>query len=172
MYGGGGICDDIAEAMCNVIHNKTEYNCFTLYNEYDYHTSMHVYDIGQKLIFNVDIPPNCYETGAGYTWKKKPNIRFNTWMVVIDPEDWDNYFDEDDELMALNENVTKDKDFNYLGYECRIPFMERFNSYGCAIYKDGEYKLGMRGPVGSLDKARKVVKESVDGIIAKEKSGL
>jgi hypothetical protein len=97
-YGSGGICDDIADAMCDVINNKTEYECFHLYNEYDCHTSIYVYDSNEKLIYNVDIPPYIYEKGTGYNWKKIKNIKFIANHVDINEVDWDDFFDEDGDL--------------------------------------------------------------------------
>ena len=43
VYGEGGICDDIANEICSVLINNG-IDCFTLYNEYDYHTSAYAYD--------------------------------------------------------------------------------------------------------------------------------
>jgi hypothetical protein len=95
-YGSGGICDDIAEAMCDVINNKTKYVCFHLYNEYDCHTSIYVYDRENREIYNVDIPPYVYEQGTAYTWKKIPNVQFSQNNIIIDnmSSDYDNYIDE------------------------------------------------------------------------------
>jgi hypothetical protein len=97
-YGSGGICDDIADSMCDVINEKTNYGCFHLYNEYDCHTSIYVYDESNKLLYNVDIPPYVYETGYGYTWKKNKNISFNINNVEIIELDYSHYIDEDGNL--------------------------------------------------------------------------
>jgi len=96
VYGSGGICDDIAEAMCDIINNKTQYGCFHLYNEYDCHTSIYVYDINTKELFNVDIPPYVYERGNAYTWKKIPNVQFSQNNIIINnmSSDYDDYIDE------------------------------------------------------------------------------
>lgn len=98
VYGSGGICDDIADAMCGVVNDKTEYGCFTLYNEYDCHTSIYVYDIGSKKIYNVDIPPYVYEKGTAYTWKKIQDVTFDVNNIDISEVDWDMYLDEDGNL--------------------------------------------------------------------------
>lgn len=98
-YGSGGICDDIADAMChNVINLKTNYGCFHIYNEYDCHTSIYVYDLATKQIYNVDIPPYIYESGTGYNWKKIKNVSFNVNHIDIIEVEWDNYFDNDGNL--------------------------------------------------------------------------
>ena len=82
-YGTGGICDVIADEMCNVVYEKTDYNCFSNYNEIDCHSSIYVYDSDNKLLFNVDIPPYVYETGTGYNWKKLKNIQFQKEDVIL-----------------------------------------------------------------------------------------
>lgn len=83
-YGAGGICDDIAESICEVINRKTTLECFVDYNEYDTHTSVFAYDYDNKRLFNVDIPPSVYETGGGYTWKKKNDVTFDRSDVVVE----------------------------------------------------------------------------------------
>ena len=39
----------------------------------------------------------------------------------------------------------KDEDFEYRGYECRIPYVERRRAYGASVYKDGRYRFGLKG---------------------------
>jgi len=99
LYGTGGICDEIADAMCDVVHGKTDYNCFTLYNEFDCHTSIYVYDIEKKLLYNVDIPPYIYESGIAYTWKKLKDVNFIVDHVAITEQDYDDYLDENGEVI-------------------------------------------------------------------------
>lgn len=99
VYGSGGICDDIAGAMCSVIYSKTEYGCFTLYNEYDCHTSAYVYDIEKKLLYMVDIPPYVYETGTAYTWRKIKDVEFFIRNVTIEEYDYDDYLNEDGDIL-------------------------------------------------------------------------
>lgn len=95
-YAAGGICDDIASAICEVLDRK-RIDCTYFYNEYDYHTSAYAYDINTKELFKVDIPPWIYEEGAGYTWRKLPGIRFNRNHIIIGNESdlWDDWFEED-----------------------------------------------------------------------------
>lgn len=95
IYGSGGICDDIADAMCDVINNKTNYDCFHLYDEYNCHTSIYVYDVNSKQIFNVNIPPYVYEKGFGYSWKKINDVIFNLNDIDISEVDYDIYIDDD-----------------------------------------------------------------------------
>lgn len=111
-YGGGGICDDVADAMCDVAQ-KAHMNCFTLYNEGYCHTSIYVYDEASKQLYNVDIHPYNYETGTAYTWKKIQNVKFTPEMVDVDDisGDWDNYFDENGDVRELNESSVNEKQF-------------------------------------------------------------
>jgi len=100
-YGSGGICDDIADKMCDVIYEWTNYGCFTRYDEYACNTSIYVYDTETKQLYNVDISPYNYETGGGYTWKKIPDVKFESSMVTVSDYmlDYDDYIDEDGEII-------------------------------------------------------------------------
>jgi hypothetical protein len=92
-YGYGGICDDIADKMCEVIYNNTEYSCNTRFCEYDHHTSIYVTDEKNKITFNVDIQPYNYEEGAGYTWKKIKGVKFTEDMIDIRQSDYESFED-------------------------------------------------------------------------------
>lgn len=94
MYGAGGICDDIAEQIATTISDLTPYDTFTLYNEYDTHTSAYAFHIASKSLYKVDIPPYVYETGYGYNWNKKKNVIFNPAHFVIEPMEYDMFIDE------------------------------------------------------------------------------
>ena len=96
IYGSGGICDDIASAMCDKIEH---YGCYHQYDEYACHTSIYVYDTENREIFNVDIPPNKYETGYGYTWKKNPNVQLKGDDIKITELSYNDYFDENGDLL-------------------------------------------------------------------------
>lgn len=63
----------------------------------------------------------------------------------------------------------RDEDFEYRGYDCKIPFIPRRNAYGAAVYLDGKYKLGLKG-FGPLQKSIDWAKQSVDGLIKKQHS--
>lgn len=68
VYGSGGICQDIAEAFCDVLFdhniNRTTFNASIGTN----HVWAIVYDDEEETAYDVDIPPHVYETGGGYTW--------------------------------------------------------------------------------------------------------
>lgn len=93
-YGSGGICDDISDMICDIINDKTKYDCFSLYNEYDYHTSSYAYDSENRIIFNIDLPYYIYETGAGYNWKKKPGVKFKEEDIIITQLSYDDFEEE------------------------------------------------------------------------------
>ncbi len=89
--GGGGICDQIADAIANIVAHKL--GDMVEINDYgfdgDDHASKVVsvisLDSGQPTgeRYLVDIPYSFYETGSGYSWKKIPNVVFSSSMVQI-----------------------------------------------------------------------------------------
>ena len=91
-YGTGGICDDIAQEMAEVITRKLRLNAYSQYNEYDTHTSVFVQIDEIQGLIKVDIHPSNYEVGYGYTWQKIPNVRFNSGMVSV--EDFSDFYSE------------------------------------------------------------------------------
>ena len=95
-YAGGGICHILAEAICDVLGNNG-IECTTVSSSHE----QHVYVAGKfaEGIYIIDIPHHTYETGGGFSWKKIPNITFETgdvtfYMASSDPADWKNYTDE------------------------------------------------------------------------------
>jgi hypothetical protein len=111
-YGHGGICDDIAEAICDVLYTA-RIDCVSVYNESFYHTSPYAYDFSDfnieeyeeqgdnRILIKVDIPPYVYEEGAGYIWKKIPNVKFTARDFVIEDMSWNvsDMFDLDGNLI-------------------------------------------------------------------------
>jgi hypothetical protein len=98
-YGSGGICDDIADEICQVIESLTPHNCFTRYDEYECHTSCYIYNVDTRLCFFLDIPYHVYETGGGYSWKKIKDVEFATNFIFIKQVDYDDFFDEDGDFI-------------------------------------------------------------------------
>jgi len=93
-FGYGGICDAIADAITEIIRSKTQYESFTNYDEYEFHTSTYVYHCYDEemdenefekraYMISVDIPYWMYESGAAYTWTKKQGVHFSADMVEI-----------------------------------------------------------------------------------------
>lgn len=94
--GYGGICQDIAEAMANVL-SENEIECSTVSQQVG---EQHVYVIAKTEdgVFEVDISPYTYEKGGGYCWKKIPNVVFDKSDIIInrlspDPDDYEQYVD-------------------------------------------------------------------------------
>jgi len=80
--GSGGICQDIAEAISNVLH-AAGINCRTM--DSNGMGEQHVWIVAkfQEGIYEVDISPSVYETGGGYNWKKIPGVKFDSHDVMI-----------------------------------------------------------------------------------------
>lgn len=96
--GYGGICQDIAEAMANVL-SENGIECSTVSQQIG---EQHVYVIAkiEDGVYEVDISPYTYESGGGYCWKKIPNVVFDQSDIIIkrlspDPEDFEQYLDYD-----------------------------------------------------------------------------
>lgn len=77
--GEGGICDGIADALMEVLGSHGIHDVQTQYSE------PHTYIIGRFVegIFTIDIPYSVYESGYLYTWKKKPNVKFEPGNIEI-----------------------------------------------------------------------------------------
>jgi len=94
---GGGICHLIADAMIEVLAARG-------FEAVSFHASIgenHVWANAQTSdgVFRVDIPPDTYETGGGYTWFKVPDVELDARDVLIeqispDPADFDEYLDD------------------------------------------------------------------------------
>lgn len=76
VYGSGGICQDIAEAVAQVINNNTPFNTTTVSASCG---EQHVWCVSytETEAYSIDIPYHVYETGSGYNWKKKKNVKFD-----------------------------------------------------------------------------------------------
>lgn len=84
--------------MCEIFDKNKQGDKFACYSSgeyYDFHVVMYAYispeyltqdedgNTENEVLFEVDIPYDNYETGGGFTWKKKPNIKFDDSMVII-----------------------------------------------------------------------------------------
>lgn len=80
-YGGGGICHEIADSIVEVLSQHDVEATSVSQSIGD----VHVYVVAkfQEGIYEIDIPPNIYEIGSAYTWKKIPNIKFNKNNIII-----------------------------------------------------------------------------------------
>jgi len=87
--GSGGICDRISEAMASVIVGSIpDVQIADGGAEGDDHAWLIVHDGRQG--YHVDIPAHIYEHGGGYSWTKRPDVKFSPNDVEISqiPADW------------------------------------------------------------------------------------
>lgn len=97
-YAGGGICHLIADAMADVLMAEGIKQVSTVSQQMD---EVHVYVVAadDSGVYRIDIPPSVYETGGGYTWKKRQGIEITADDVEIDrlstdPDDYEQYTEE------------------------------------------------------------------------------
>jgi len=95
--GAGGICHLIADEFVDIL-NSNGYEAVSVNSQIG---ENHVWSVVKMDdgVWEVDIPPYCYETGGGYTWEKIPDIKFDVDDVVInmlssDPEDFRDYLED------------------------------------------------------------------------------
>lgn len=82
-YGGGGVCDDVAQALSGVVFSLPGVEVVGGGQDGDDHAWIVVYDDADA--FAVDVPPGVYETGGGYSWKKIEGAEITPDDVVIEP---------------------------------------------------------------------------------------
>lgn len=86
VYGAGGICTDISSAIADVIADRIrDVDFHEGGQDGDDHAWIIVTD--GKEAYGVDIPPGVYESGMGYKWTKRKNVRFAANDVDIFPID-------------------------------------------------------------------------------------
>jgi len=80
--GQGGICDQIAQALQDVISsNLGDVELDEYGHDGDDHAAV-VASRGKERYY-VDIPYQMYETGSGYRWKKIEDVKFNSNHVLV-----------------------------------------------------------------------------------------
>ena len=77
--GAGGICHLIADAMLDVL---SKYDVWAVSQSCSHEVHVNVIAQFREGIYVVDINPYNYETGGGYTWKKRPDIEFTPDFVT------------------------------------------------------------------------------------------
>lgn len=82
VLGGGGICQDVAEGIANVV-SMAGIDATTLFDEYEHHVECVAYSANEA--YYVDIPYQLYEIGGGYNWKKIKNVVFEPDNVTFAP---------------------------------------------------------------------------------------
>lgn len=95
-YAGGGICHLIADEFVSIL-DQHDIEAATATQQIE---EQHVFTIAQldDGVYIVDIPPNTYETGAAYSWERKPDIKIDANDIYIDkisnnPEEFEEFID-------------------------------------------------------------------------------
>jgi hypothetical protein len=86
--GSGGICHLIADRMVGTLSDEG-FEAVSTHSEGIGENHVWVTVQTAQGVVMVDIPPGVYETGGGYTWKKRPDIVFSPSDVLIDVIDRD-----------------------------------------------------------------------------------
>lgn len=82
-YGGGGICDDVASALSEVVTRSLD-DVTIVDGGQDGDDHAFIVVLTDTEAVAVDIPPDVYETGGGYSWEKIEGVRFDAGDVVLD----------------------------------------------------------------------------------------
>jgi|ERR1035437_4380320 hypothetical protein len=82
--GHGGICHLIADDLADIL-SGVGIECSTVCDS----SVQHVYLVCKfrEGIYSIDIPYYFYESGGGFSWKKKKDIKFDSSHVIIHPID-------------------------------------------------------------------------------------
>ena len=81
LLGGGGACDGISCVIQEIFAEKG-YEVVEGGQEGDDHSFAVIHN--KKDAFIVDIPPEVYETGGGYNWKKKEEVKLRPEDIFIE----------------------------------------------------------------------------------------
>ena len=98
VFGSGGICDQVAEKMGDVINDRVgDITTHEGGQEGDDHSWVVVIRSGDPAEgVGVDIPPGVYETGGGYSWSKVPGVMIRPDDVEIFEIDPDGFVDAEE----------------------------------------------------------------------------
>lgn len=80
VYGGGGICDNVATALVEALQ-AAGHDAFTLHYEQDNHTVAVALMDGRTV--EVNIPLHLYERGSWYSYKKVEGVRFAPQHITV-----------------------------------------------------------------------------------------
>lgn len=80
-FGGGGICDRVADEIASVL---SEADIDTVAGGQDGDDHAFVLAIDDRSAYSVDIPPGVDERGGGYSWKKIPGVTITEDDVAVD----------------------------------------------------------------------------------------
>jgi hypothetical protein len=84
--GGGGACDQIAQEIGGVIvANIADVDIIDGGQDGDDHAFIIAYNADEAYV--IDIPPDIYESGSGYSWRKLPDVKLDVNDIVIEKID-------------------------------------------------------------------------------------
>lgn len=83
-FGGGGICDQVSQAISGVILQHIP-GVETVEGGQDGDDHSWIIAYNQTEAYHVDIPPGIYERGSGYSWTKIPGVIIQPNHVEIFP---------------------------------------------------------------------------------------
>ena len=89
VFGGGGICDKISDALADVIvTNLEDIEIAEGGQDGDDHAWLIAYNHNEA--YTIDIPHQMYESGGGYSWTKIEDVTFAPEDIIIDsiPVEW------------------------------------------------------------------------------------
>lgn len=81
-FGGGGICDSMANSIGDVIVNELDADIFQAGQPGDDHAYLIAHKGNDAYI--VDIPPYVYEVGGGYSWEKIEGVKIDPSDVIVE----------------------------------------------------------------------------------------
>jgi hypothetical protein len=82
---GGGICQDVAAAMAEVISRAIPTAETSTVSATTGEQHVWVVTYGGQEAYEIDIPYWLYEAGGGYSWEKIPEVQLRSDDVVISP---------------------------------------------------------------------------------------
>lgn len=107
--GEGGICHLIAEEICSILASHGldcgsvsaqvgEQHVWAVVKIDGVRDEDGEYDRDNAGVWSIDIPPGVYESGGGYSWRKKPGVAFEAADVVVthesrDPDDFERFME-------------------------------------------------------------------------------
>lgn len=97
--GYGGVCHIIEEEAISSVLAEIGIDTTSVSSDHEVHVYTIAYDTDTKEAVMVDIRPWCYETGAGYTWRKIPDAVLEPPDVVIEELDYDDVVGPNEEYL-------------------------------------------------------------------------
>ena len=97
-YAGGGICHIIADELSDIF-SQNDIDSAPITHPFKQHVYNVAFDTETKTAITIDLPDYVYETGGGFSWKKIPDVEITPNDFILDEVNWDDLFDENDELI-------------------------------------------------------------------------